>query len=183
MKINLSEIKKMDCIENTYSHILEYCLNYWYDSNVKNSLEWNTMVSYKFIKKDIVDLKEIELYDDFLFETTIKLFLKNLIYNVSDSDNMKLDINKLSTLSEEEILSLYNEDINNNTINKSVYFRSLKGYGFITPKGDINVDLLNKNHEIKKYFIINSFNMIKEFGYDWNIDIYNTLIKIGIINE
>ncbi len=183
MKINLSEIKKWGDIQTEYKNILMYCIDNWNNPDAKNSIEWNTLLSYKFIKKDIIDLKEIEMFDEYLFEITSNIFFQSYALKESDSNNVKLDINMLSSLTQEEIMEMH-EDTNTSSDNKkSIYYKSLKNYGFISAKGDINTTMINQFSGIKKSFISTSLQVIKNYGTEWNSDIFNALIKMDIIKE
>lgn len=184
MKINLSEIKKWTNIEKEFETILLTVIDNWNNDSYKNSIERNTLMSYKFIKKDIIDLKELEVFDEYLFEIASNLFLKSYIMKDNDGSNVRFDVNKISLLSEEEILAIHDDESISSTDNKkSIYYKSLKSYGFLNAKGEVDVDILNRFNKIKKSFIINSLDVIKNYGLDWNVDVLTALIKMNIISE
>lgn len=183
MKLNLSEIKKWCDIEKEFENILLFVIDNWNNDSVKNSLERSTFVNYKFIKKDFIDLKEIELCDEYLFEIASNIFFKSYIMKESDGSNVRFDINKIQTLSEEEILALHEEDsVSSGDVKKSIYYKSLKNYGFLNTKGEIDAELLEQYPKIKKHFIKTSLNVIQNYGIDWNVDVLNALVKMNIIS-
>ncbi len=183
MKINLIELKKWADIKTEYLAILNYCIYNWNNTNVKKTLEWETMVFFKFIKKDNIDLKEIEMFDEYLFQITVNLFFLKYFLKESENSNVQIDINKMSSLSEEEIRNLHNEDMDEITNNNSIYIKSLKAYGFIQKNGTVNIDLLNSQNIIKKEFISNALYIIRTYGREWNPDLENALISLDIIKE
>jgi hypothetical protein len=183
MKLNLLELKKWADIKTEYLAILNYCIDNWNNQNVKKSLEWETMTSFKFIKKDIIDLKEIEIFDEYLFEITVNLFFLKYLLKESESSNIQIDINKMSTLSEEEIRNLHNEDMDELANKNTIYTKSLKSYGFIQKNGTVDTTLLNSQTSIKREFISNALHIIRTYGREWNPDLENALISLDIIKE
>lgn len=183
MKINLSEIKIWSNIQSEFKNILIFCIENWNNNSVKSSIEWNTLLSYKFIKKDIIDLKEIEMFDESLFEEATSIFLQSFIMKESDNSSGSFDSVKMSLLTEEEIIAMHDESMSIVDNKKTTYYKSLKTYGFINQKGEIDINILNKNTFIKKNYINFSLDVIKKFGTDWNVGVLNSLIKLNIITE
>ena len=183
MKINLSEIKIWGDIKYEFNNILNYCIENWNETSVKSSIEWNTLVSYKFIKKDIIDLKEIEMFDEYLFEEATSNFLKSFIMKESENSNVRIDTAKISLLTEEEIIAMYDDNISSGDNKKTIYYKSLKAYGLINQKGEIDIAFLSKNTNVRKFYTKCALDAIKNYGIDWDADLLNSLIKLNIIVE
>ena len=179
MKINIVELKKWCDIKVSFLNILNNLLFNWYDLDFKKSIEYNTFFEYNFIKNDVIDLKSIVIFDEYLFEICVLDFFEKLNIKYSDESNMKIDFNKIMTASEEDLM------IQNDVIDykKSVYYKSLKNFGFINNRNEIEIDVLNKFPNIKKEYIKISLNNIMVNGYDYNEIITKSLIKLNIIGE
>jgi hypothetical protein len=182
MKINLSEIKKWGDLKTEFLHMLNFCLDNWKNNDVKNSIEYNTLLSYNFIKKDIFNLKAIELFDEFLLDIVLENLLKR--YNMKETNNnIRIDIQRFASMTEQEIIELGDNGDDIADIKSTIYYKSLKDFGLIDNKGDIIVNILNKYPNAKRFFINDSLLIIKTYGIEYNPVLLTALFNMKVIEE